>query len=217
MRIFELLQETVLVTCVRTLAWGCLLTRVGLVLCRAGAITAAVGGLVMPLENLAVAAGPIAVAGATPPLWIAVPDVRLSDRGTLAGQVVDGDGRPLTGISVAVYRSGHAVGSDASRSDGSFAVAGMRGGVHQLVIGGQGYPARLWTAAAAPPAAISRVMLVRDRGTVRGQLEPGPVGRGYERLKYWLADPLVVAGIVAAAVAIPVVVHNANIDRDSGS
>jgi hypothetical protein len=48
-------------------------------------------------------------------------------------------------------------------------------------------------------------------------VEPGTLGRGYESLRHWLADPLVIGVIVAAAVAIPVAVHNARIDRDSGS
>ena len=184
---------------------------------RSAAIAAAIVGLLIPVEVRAAARDRDPVRMEMAPRRAAVADGRLSDRSAVAGNVIDRHGRAVAEIPIVVLRGGQSVGSGTTRPDGTFAVAGLRGGVHQLLVGGHHYPIRLWTAKAAPPAAISRVVLVRVSDTVRGQLEPGPIGRGYERVKYWLADPLVVAGIITAAVAIPIAVHNANIDRDSGS
>ena len=217
MYVFEFLQKVLCEASAWGFARGSAWFRSGWILTRRVAVTAAVVGLTVPVAGLE--AAEVAVAGSAAILsrTTSVIDVRLSSGGTLAGHVVDGSGRPVADIAVTVFRSGRRVGSGATRSDGSFTMIGLHGGVHQLEAGGARYSARLWTATAAPPAAISRIMVVHARDTVRGQLEPGPIGRGYERAKYWLADPLVVAGIVAVAVAIPVAVHNANSDRDSGS
>jgi hypothetical protein len=35
-------------------------------------------------------------------------------------------------------------------------------------------------------------------------------------MKRWLANPWVIGGIVAVAVAVPVALHNANRDEDEG-
>lgn len=217
MWIFEPLQRMLRCVGGRIVAPGSLRLRAVLGLGRSVAITAAVVGLVIPVTGQAAARDRDPVPMEMASRRARVADVRLSDRGTLTGDVIDARGRPNAGIPVVVFRGGQLAGSGTTGRGGTFAVTGLSGGVHQLVVGGQRYSARLWTAAAAPPAAISRLALVRVDDTVRGQLEPGPIGRGYEKVKYWLADPLIVAGIVTAAVAIPIAVHNANIDRDSGS
>jgi hypothetical protein len=49
---------------------------------------------------------------------------------------------------------------------------------------------------------------------VRGQWGPPPGNEFLQRAKVWATNPFVVGGIIAAAVAIPVAIHNA--DNDGG-
>lgn len=66
---------------------------------------------------------------------------------------------------------------------------------------------RLWAANTAPAAARDSALLVVGDEQVLGQ----------GGMKYWLANPWVVAGIVAVAVAVPVAIHNRNQDRAPSS
>lgn len=179
--------------------------------------TVATVGIVFPFDRLAAAAGPPSELPAERSPIASIMDMRLADGGTLNGQIVDDLGRPWPGLAVVVYREGHVVGTAATDPNGEFSIAALRGGVHEVGTPNAACLVRLWVPGTAPPSAITRLMLVSSGTTVRGQRPPGPLGRGYERLKCWLADPLVVAGIVAVAVAIPVAIHNADQDRDSGS
>ncbi len=67
---------------------------------------------------------------------------------------------------------------------------------------------RLWAPETAPPAAGKSALIVSDATAVRGQAT---------RLGQFLANPLVIAGIVATAVAVPVAVHEYRKDHKSGS
>ncbi len=64
---------------------------------------------------------------------------------------------------------------------------------------------RLWAPRTAPPAAQQRVLLVSDSKVVLGQ-NCGGNALG------WLANPWVLGGLVAAAIAIPLAVANSDDD-----
>ena len=82
-----------------------------------------------------------------------------------------------------------------------FAFKGLQQGVYQVVAakGHQAY--RVWPEKIAPPSAQPGALIVAGNGTVRGQLGM----RGFRNL---LANPWVVAAIVATAIAVPVAIHN---------
>jgi hypothetical protein len=137
---------------------------------------------------------------ATAPEINAVKDVALHDGGVLVGQVVDPQGAAKAGTPVTISFDGQTIASTNTGSDGYFAVKGLRGGVHQVATTeGQG-AYRLWAAGTAPPAAQEGVLVVAGNDLARGQSTGGP--------KALLANPLVIAGVVATAVAVPVAVVN---------
>ena len=98
--------------------------------------------------------------------------------------------------------------------NGEFQCLTLRGGVHHVICGRSGRVVRLWAAGTAPPSAGTQLMIVQTGETIRAQHEPGPILTHWESLKCHLTNPFIVGGIVAAAVAIPVAIHNANQDRD---
>ncbi|MCA9230061.1 MAG: carboxypeptidase regulatory-like domain-containing protein [Planctomycetales bacterium] len=135
------------------------------------------------------------VAAATPAT--APRDVALHEGGVLLGQVVDAQGGSVAGAPVSLYSGGKEVARTESDVAGKFAVSGLQGGVYQ-VASAQGQDVyRLWNAQTAPPAAQRGMMLVSNPDIVRGQ---GPFGG----IANWVSQhPIITAGAVAAAIAIP--------------
>lgn len=144
-------------------------------------------------------------------------DVALSADGRLTGQLKDRDGKPLRGVELVCQGSRATQQRTLSDDTGHFEFRGLRGGVYLMSTAAGARAVRLWAPGTAPPAARTTLRLVADSDVVRGQSPPGPLLAHCETLKCWFANPLFVSGVVAAAVAIPVAVHNANRDRDSGS
>jgi len=147
-----------------------------------------------------------------------VVDVGLQPGGMLSGRAVDSKGAPLAQVLVTVKRASGEVAATTTDGDGHFAIPGLRGGIYQVAAGEGRRIARLWSPGTAPPSASSNLLVVRQTETLLGQREAGPLLSGWQRVKHWLANPWFTGSLVAAAVAIPVIVHNANVDnKDSGS
>jgi len=192
------------------------------------AVGAATLGLLLPPQCL-MAAGPTkgiaATSTTTSHAATAVPiaDVELQVKGRFSGQIVNVQGQPLSNIQVILQGRGkhYQTSSDAK---GWFHIDGLTGGSYRLKANGQQNLCRLWAPGTAPPKANQQLLLVEQNGQiVLGQFCGSPVcgsqvggaGAG-SRLKNALSHPLVIGGIVAAAIAIPVAIHNAD-DDDSGS
>lgn len=127
-------------------------------------------------------------------------DVALRDGGILLGQVVDTQAAPLPGVAVSLRDRDRELARTETDRNGYFAVRGLRGGVYQI-FAAKGHGAfRLWTPGTAPPAAQQGALLVAGCDTVRAQCGGA--------LRFWLSNPCVLAAAVAAAVAVPVAVHN---------
>lgn len=178
-----------------------------------GLIWLAVLGMVMPVAALQAADGPtvasVPVPSATPPSpaapVAAVSDVALSADGLLRGQLLSPQGRGLAGVQVTASSGNRSLGSVTTDAEGRFAIAGLNGGVVTLVAGQTQTVVRVWTPKAAPAAAKSSVLLVDGQSQALGQS-----WRGFKKV---VTNPWVIAGVVAAAVAIPVAIHNANDDN----
>ena len=142
--------------------------------------------------------------------WVArAVDVALRDGGILVGQAVDTTGNPLSEVPVSVWQSDREVAKAATNQAGWFVVKGLQNGTYQIVAGPAGGVYQLWTPNTAPPSARQSALVVAGGPRVRGQ--QGPLG-------HWLCcNPWILAGIVAAAVAIPVGIHNARSDRAPSS
>jgi hypothetical protein len=111
---------------------------------------------------------------------------------------------------VAVVHQGEPLTVTETDREGRFAVTGLKPGVYELHLAQGGGAYRVWAPRTAPPAAEQGVLLVQDSRVVRGlggdvgkdggKGGKGGLGGGYFG---WLANPWVLGGLVAAAIAIP--------------
>lgn len=178
------------------------------------ALWTAVLGVLTP-AHAGIAVEPQATIPPTSPAVIQ--DTALTKAGVLRGHVFNAQGTALRGVDVAVLATdGRAVRSR-TKEDGEFAVGGLKGGVYQVVAGQGSQVIRAWSEGTAPPQAEEQIMIVSDPRVMAGQWEPGTLGYFLQEARYTLSNPLVVGGIIAAAVAIPVAIHNADDDEASGS
>lgn len=136
-----------------------------------------------------------------------VVDVRLDEQGSLRGMLVDEKGQPLAARPAVLEQVGGAVFSAATDGAGKFVFRGVSGGMHRLVVGQGSVACRVWTQAAAPPSATEQLTVVAGPPLVRGQ----------QPLSAVFTNPLFIGLVVAAAIAIPIAVHNAQNDHPSGS
>ncbi|MFV2068550.1 MAG: carboxypeptidase regulatory-like domain-containing protein [Pirellulales bacterium] len=133
-----------------------------------------------------------------------VRDIALQSSGVLQGQVLDTQGIPRAGVQVALTQHGKPVSMASTGRDGRFQMANLTGGVYEIQtpMGSNVY--RLWAPRTAPPSAQDGVLVVAGDEVVRGF---GNFGGGALGL---LANPWVLAGIVAAAIAIPLAISDNN-------
>jgi hypothetical protein len=126
----------------------------------------------------------------------AIRDVALAGSGEFRGQVLDIQGQPRPQVPVLVSRQGEAVVRTETDQQGRFAVHGVNGGIYEVQTPAGTGVYRVWSPGTAPPSAVSEAMIVPDEALIRAQ------SRGGQALS-WLANPWVLAGLVAAAIAIP--------------
>jgi hypothetical protein len=125
-----------------------------------------------------------------------ITDVALGNGGVFAGQVVDSQGVPLAGTDVVVLRNGTAIQQAKTDANGQFSVSNLKGGIYQVVTNRSNGTYRCWASQTAPPSAVPAALVVANNEVVRGSLGNG----GWFQ---FLGNPWVIAGGVAAAIAIP--------------
>ncbi len=132
----------------------------------------------------------------------AIADVQLHKNGVLLGQVVTAQNAPVPNEPVLLRNGKAELAKTQTDRNGYFAFKGLDSGVYQVVAAnGQG-TYRAWTPGTAPPSGNQGVLIVAQKNAVRGQCAPAC------SFKNLMSNPLVIAGIVAAAIAIPIAVHN---------
>jgi hypothetical protein len=137
----------------------------------------------------------------------AVLDVALGDGGVLHGQVVNLQGAGVPGVPVFVKMQDRNVATATTAGDGTFSVQGLRGGVYQVAtIQGQGVY-RLWSAGTEPPAAQPNAILYTQGGTVDNGSVVYTQDTSGGGMKMLLSNPIVIAGLVATAIAVPVALN----------
>jgi hypothetical protein len=145
-------------------------------------------------------------------------DVELRSGGVLVGQVMDQQGAAKAGTVVSIWQAEREVVSTQTDANGIFAAQGLRGGVYQVLTPEGQALCRFWAPETAPPAATDAVVLVTGQELVRGQwAAPTTMGASYGgRWLDWVrSHPYITAGIVAAAIAVPIAVA-ATDDDDNG-
>ena len=171
---------------------------------RAAMICGAVAGLIWPGNGLS--------AGELLPATTArvghLPDVRLDASGTLHGVVVDAQGHGLPESVVILSRVADGQTWKVRTNDEGQFVAVVPGGTFRLQTSEGISACRVWTSESAPPRTADRILVVNDRMVQRGQ-------RPIREL--FTSDPIFIATLVAAAIAIPIAVHKSRDDSPSGS
>ena len=184
------------------------------ILAPAGFVAATEDSLSPPAQNIEV----LQSTAACPPAGaFTISDVALASGGLLTGQVRDKHHRPESGVEIRLQSGTQTIALTQTDSNGVFAVAGLHGGMHQIVTGDSVHNCRLWVSGTAPPNAVENVQIVPGSGLIRGQWGPPPGNRFLQQAKVWSTNPFVVGGVVAAAVAIPVAINNADKDDPPSS
>jgi len=128
-------------------------------------------------------------------------DVALMDGGMLIGRVVDPQGVSLKNVPVSLRQQGREVFTTRTDQQGRFFIDGLRSGVYEIATENGGGLYRLWAAATAPPTSGRGVLIVSGGNTVRSQ---GQLFGGLGSM----SSALVVTGVVATAVSVPVAINN---------
>jgi len=158
------------------------------------------------LSCLGMLASPVAAA----PVAVAPRDVALHDGGVLLGQVVNAQGASLANTSVSLISGGKVVARTQSDPTGKFTVSGLKGGVYQVASANHQGTYRLWSPRTAPPAASRGILLVSGEDFALGQCSTDSCGQGvgggpFSGVTNWISQhPIITAGAVAAAIAIPI-------------
>lgn len=145
---------------------------------------------------------PQIAAAATPDNRVPViTDIKLQQGNSLVGQVVTSGSATVAGVDVALHGKGRQLAVSKTDANGRFAFAGLNTGVYEVTVPDGRKVYRVWTADTAPPAAKPVALIVSRTDIIRGQ-------HGMRTIRNLLANPCFVAAGIAAAIAIPVALHN---------
>ncbi|QDS99819.1 carboxypeptidase-like regulatory domain-containing protein [Adhaeretor mobilis] len=144
-------------------------------------------------------------------------DIALRDGGVLVGQLTTPQGTALEAAPVSIQQNGRELIRVATNDKGEFTVAGLKGGVYQVAAPGHQGIYRMWAPRTAPPAASTGLMAVAGDQAILGQYasdcapacgtcaSTGP----FASVTGWISQhPIMTAGIVAAAIAIPLAIDD---------
>ena len=104
-------------------------------------------------------------------------DVALQPGGILTGQLMGSVGQPQGNARILLKKDGTIVASTQSSDSGHFSVAGLSGGVYEVVADESSSMWRVWQPETAPPGA-SGSMAIFSGPTVRGQTDEEDSGHG---------------------------------------
>ena len=134
-------------------------------------------------------------------------DVALGQGGVFLGQVVDTNGAAKAHVPVSLRLGNRELAKAKADARGCFAFSGLRGGVYQVIADKGVASYRVWAGRTAPPTAQKVALVVSGQGLVRGQFRNGLVFRNM------LVNPVVAAGVLTSAVAVPVGIQAAERNR----
>lgn len=130
-------------------------------------------------------------------------DVLLDGKGTLSGELRDRQGRAIPRTPVLLWKGEYPIQHVRTDDQGRFAFSGLRVGVYRVASRRASVACRAWTAKIAPPSARQRLLVVAQNVSARGQ----------QPLKErFIANPFVMGTVIAAAIAIPIAIHDSGDD-----
>ena len=143
-----------------------------------------------------------------------IKDVELTKNSTLHGQVFTPEGKAVSNATVFLRYQGTAVAAAKSNSQGRFAISGVRGGAHEVVVGAVHSPVRLWSNGAAPKSATPAIVVAADETIIRGQGDYcdtcPPGGACAPTSGFGMLDVITLATVGAAVGALVVGIDNNN-------
>jgi len=166
-----------------------------------------VGGVVVCLAALGVCLSGAAFAAPPSPERI-VHDVALTPGGVFVGQLVNAQNIPQLGQKVTLLTESRPLVTVMTDERGAFAFRGLQGGMYQVAAAGSVEDYRFWAPGTEPKGVPSMALIVTPDPLVRGQYYNYQYQRGLwgglPPARMLLANPWVVAGVAATAVAVPV-------------
>ena len=127
-------------------------------------------------------------------------DVAIGDDGSLLGRVVSVSGKP-TAARIGVWKQGELLAETKASDNGRFMFQGLQAGVYSIGTPQNQEAFRIWTANAAPPKAVTAILIV-DGVTARGELpEFGGLFGG--KILKTVSNPWVLTGATAVGIAYP--------------
>ena len=118
-----------------------------------------------------------------------IPDLVLTDNGTMSGRVCDHGGRVIEGATVTLKQDKKLIGTTTTDKDGVYSFKNLKPGVYNPSCGNTEGVFRVWSQKVAPPSAKEHALLVLGENGARGQ--------------FGGADPtliLLTAGVIATTV-----------------
>ena len=143
-----------------------------------------------------------------------IKDVELTANGTLYGQVYTPAGKTVADARVYLRYQGAPIAVAKSNAKGQFAISGVRGGAHEIVVGRVNHPVRLWNNGAAPKAASAAIGLAVDETVIRAQdvycdtCDTCPPGGACGPSGFGMLDVITLATVGAAVGAMVVGLDN---------
>jgi len=164
---------------------------------KGAAVCLAAMGMVMPH------APAMADTGAAPASRVqkvaSLPDVTLSNGGTLSGRVVDHTGKVLEGAQVTLSQDNKVITKTVTNKEGIYSFAGLKSGIYGVSSGNTDGTFRVWNEKSAPPSAKGHALLVMGENGARGQ--------------FGCCDPTLViltAGVIAAVILSAITLDKVN-------
>lgn len=144
-------------------------------------------------------------------------DVQLRTDGSLYGQVYTPDQHPVANAQIELSFEGTTIARTTTGQRGDFLITGVRGGVHEIVVGSMASPVRLWKSGTAPDGASDGYVVAASEDIVRGQAYACPEDAYYESYGapssgFGLMDVVALAVMGAAATAIVIAIEDHNND-----
>ena len=126
-------------------------------------------------------------------------DIALDVHGSLSGEVRNAQGQLQLDTDVVLWQGNQMLQRTRTNERGQFRFTRLRGGMYRIATPDITLACRAWTAKLAPPSARQSLLVVANMYSARGQQPINEV---------FCFNPFLMGTIVAAAIAIPIAVHD---------
>ena len=126
-------------------------------------------------------------------------DLALDLNGSLTGEVRNAQGQLEIDTDVVLWRGNQMLQRTRTNARGQFRFTNLPGGLYRIATPDITLECRAWTATLAPPGARQSLLVVANMYSARGQQPINEV---------FCFNPFLMGTIVAAAIAIPIAVHD---------